>query len=418
MKWRLSIAGMLVLATGCGALMLNYTPRPQCLHKDDCDSDWCCKDQGQCGYSEAHDTCVPRTPDDCLNAKVCGSHGRCGWNQDAGICEARNDQDCQASFWCKQDGRCKALSTYRSRTKTEFSTFVYGSGDRSTWKTQTRIRKDYQRCVAHADSSCVQSEGCALQGDCAFAYDPLFAGKDLELMLKCAPANVEHCAQSTRCKTDGEYCEFKPQSYEAEWYQAALARRALGGGGPPLIKGECYNDSDAACRRSKGCRERGQCYQQPAGGFCVARDPADCKASKKCVEEGHCTLSGTTCDAADNADCRGSKKCRVEGACTAVNGWCHPVSDAECRGSTQCKAKGLCAALEPGSVDFKMCMGSSEEDCQAAAECPTKGRCHFEPKRFCLVSVASCQASAECRSKGLCVPSKNRNDCVAASASP
>ena len=412
MKTVLTIAFLIVFAGGCA--FLSYNPRPSCVHKDDCDSEWCCKDQGQCGYDDTIGTCVPREEQECLNAKVCSREGRCGWNRQAGVCEARNVQDCRASHGCKSDGQCKPISAYNSKKKTEFSNFVYASGARSTWKTSTTIKKQYRRCVAGSHEDCAQSTGCAFSGDCAWAYDPLFIGNNLDLMLKCAPSKVEHCEQSSQCKKKGSNCAYKPQPTEDEWYQKELARRAaFGSGGLPPFQGKCYNDSDKACRKTEDCKLKGQCFQQKASGMCLAGDEADCKVSVGCVQEGRCTLVGKFCEAANDADCRGSAECREKGDCGEVDGYCRATDDADCRASTHCKKKGRCGAVQPMEIlNWKMCMGSTPEGCRAAEECKTKGRCHYEKGRFCLVTPESCQASTECGSKGLCTPSKNRNDCV------
>ena len=249
------------------------------------------------------------------------------------------------------------------------------------------------------------------------AYDPLFVGGNLDLMLKCAPAKVEHCQQSSQCREEGTSCAYKPQPTKDEVYQRELARRgAFGSGGLPPFHGKCFNDSDGSCRKSKDCEFKGQCFQSKASGMCVARDVADCKASVKCAKDGKCTLDGMFCEAGSDADCQASEGCRTEGDCREWDGWCHAKFDADCQAAEICRKQGMCAAVDVKHLKGKMCMGGSPESCRAAEECPTKGTCHYEKGRFCLVTPQSCQASTECKSDGRCTPSKNRNDCVKAAA--
>ena len=46
--------------------------------------------------------------------------------------------------------------------------------------------------------------------------------------------------------------------------------------------------SDAECRKIKACTLHGECSSRD--GFCIATSEADCRASYFCGEKGRCTL--------------------------------------------------------------------------------------------------------------------------------
>jgi hypothetical protein len=172
-------------------------------------------------------------------------------------------------------------------------------------------------CVPASTADCQLSDLCKERGKCA--YD-----------VHCIAKSDEDCKGSNECKRrdhciakDGE-CVFSAKTCKGSAWcksQGACAARSRDD-----TERACEPGTDAHCRQSEDCRERGDCkmgyvhgYPQP---LCVAATDALCRKSKGCKKSGDCTV--------------------VTADLTFQVKVCGPSKEDHCKQSTSCKDDRLC----------------------------------------------------------------------------
>jgi hypothetical protein len=135
-------------------------------------------------------------------------------------------------------------------------------------------------------------------------------------------------------------------------------------GGESCADGTCIGRDDVIdCATTAACREYGQCTlvqeRCAVGG-------KDCPGT--CPDAGECTVVRHRCAAGTDADCRGSLMCRERGQCVYRDGACWPT-DAICRTLPVCTERGHCSAH--GSF----CAAVRDADCKGSRYCIERGRC-------------------------------------------
>ena len=172
-------------------------------------------------------------------------------------------------------------------------------------------------CVATPES-CPSSPACAKQGACEFAAaDRTRIGVDF-----CRATSDAHCAQSERCKTNGDCA---------------------------LAKFGCEPGSAENCAINNRCELSGRCGF--ANGNCVATVEG-CKAAKFCESKGECGIDPErpeTCNPTSDKHCTEAKSCEADGECGFENGEC-VATKAGCLASSACKSFEKCVASDKGCV--------------------------------------------------------------------
>jgi hypothetical protein len=148
--------------------------------------------------------------------------------------------------------------------------------------------------------------------------------------------------------------------------------------------------TDASCRASAACAERGACTATPSG--CAAASYADCEQMSACAG-GKCTFSGGACQA--QTQCTGAHRCVTEGLCAEAGGAC--VASAEgCAASQLCVAEGRCSAADG------LCVAASDSECKKSTACSEGGRCKADQGSCKVQNDGQCARTAACKEQGMC----------------
>jgi hypothetical protein len=143
-----------------------------------------------------------------------------------------------------------------------------------------------------------------------------------------------------------------------------------------------HREAQKRCRRGDSCawhkcKKPGRCA--PVDGVCRSTD-AVCRASAFCREKGHCfgddEYSDSGCLAGSREDCQRSTACRTTGQCEWKGdelGYC-TTSWASCRASESCKRTGRCAF---DWYDRYRCIADRVNDCRQSLDCREHGRCFW-----------------------------------------
>jgi hypothetical protein len=230
------------------------------------------------------------------NTTDCGAYGRC--REENGVCVV-TEEGCRASRNCLSRGDCTPDA-------------------------------ESARCIAAHDGDCQQSQTCRVEGRCVAAHQSCLARcPDGTLDTECLEARTS-CQDAPECKDHGA-CTIQ--------------------------HGRCVVGSDADCRGSRACSDRGQCaYLAPFGmGHCHVPSAAACRQATACRDDGRCTLF---------RDDTGQGVCRVH-------------TPADCRGSRGCRERGACTPIEGGPIEGLHCLPGSSDDCRRSALCQRDGRCRM-----------------------------------------
>lgn len=172
-------------------------------------------------------------------------------------------------------------------------------------------------CIIGGAADCGVGVPCIVHGNCSFGNGQCYAGADA------------HCSRSESCRAAGR-CVLRDERCvvvnDADCRASRVCREQ---GRCNAAKEECVALLDEDCRQSELCARNGQCGAQ--AGRCQAVDAADCQKAPVCKEHGWCAPSQVPesperlCRAKSNAHCRQSLRCTEKGSCHA-NSLGHCVS--------------------------------------------------------------------------------------------
>ena len=180
--------------------------------------------------------------------------------------------------------------------------------------------------------------------------------------------------------------------------------------------------TDELCSETSRCFSSGVC--KPSSGlWCTVGSDADCKASTNCKERGDCTKVGEKCVVASDADCAQTEDCLKHGRCGRVvetfdgdpePARCRPTKDKHCKDSKSCKVDGGCSLVAQNNFGLNptfTCGIKTSADCQNSQNCKVAGQCIAAPSPENTSSDAceghSLQCVASCASVGQCEQNDN-----------
>ena len=246
-----------------------------------------------------------------------------------GLCEeCAKDSDCSMGLSCTSGWVCKRPSDPR---------LLCPNDCRATdeCRDQGKCTVMSSRCTAASDLECRRTASCVLRGQCSARNG------------SCVPVTDDDCKLSEICKVSGlcgyhnGACVTTPDSCRNHENWRAECQRL--GKCSPAFSG-CAALSAADCADTPSCKHDGQCT--PHDGECMYGSDADCQKSWKCVSDGSCSFrqfgtlnSGETCGPSREDDCRRSKGCKEFGDCHLIlsaESKCGPTSQADCDQSRVC----------------------------------------------------------------------------------
>ena len=181
---------------------------------------------------------VARFAQACASSRDCYAAGACGVVDEE--CAPTQVSHCARSGLCRQRGQCD-------------------------------LREGV--CVVSSSDHCLRSKLCSEDGRCGLVDGV------------CHPQNDDHCAKSKKCRDAGS-CSF--------------------------VDGTCA-PTDEYCKTWRRCPVEGACTA--VNGRCVLTDEG-CASTAGCAESGECSARGEACWPGSDADCRRSRVCKDKGACT------------------------------------------------------------------------------------------------------
>jgi hypothetical protein len=164
-------------------------------------------------------------------------------------------------------------------------------------------------------------------------------------------------------------------------------------------------DENRYCTKSPDCTEHGKCKKGEGASGCVAASDADCKASDGCKQKGKCTAKDGKCSALTDADCKDSQLCSVSKFCQSFDGGCvdfdrhfDPRCTKECRKDGHCVRKGdKCIAMSQ-----KHCWGTPTDKPAEESICYLVGRCTLANETCIVGSAADCAQTKGCKKEAKC----------------
>lgn len=337
-----------------------------------CAQSQACADRGNCSWVGSKNACLPGSAKDCENSQRCKTLGKCSYVASSHSCALRSSLDCQSKGGlCSREGKCSVVNTPEGSVCQPSTNQDCQDSDacKNDGLCQRLILSNSDvRCGTLTNNHCQKSANCQAKGHCAAVLNgPRYA--------TCGPPGKAYCQNSQSC-LDAGLCNYN--------------------------EGICQANLEG-CAKSTVCKSDGLCGFDPQSGQCVADTHANCEKSEQCKKDGKCTREGALCIRLSNSDCQRSIACRTSGHCTLVriNGApvCGPATDADCRQSELCKNEGRCRFLAPEIEGLASCVAGSDVDCQNSQICLKQGLCGYSSKSL---RCSECNRSDSCVSKGLC----------------
>lgn len=265
----------------------NCTQRGEChfqgtscvaLSDADCKKGTLCEKEGLCQFDTIRKTCLIASNKDCETSKACTIEGRCRLKitlNGERSCVASTIAFCTNSQNCKDFGRCSkrggivCSATPVHCSSAEPACRIHGRCKEG--KTIGTGDQAYTTCEVNSDANCSASEVCQLNGQCA--ADVFLNYCVVKSGVPCTKLPV--CSRYGRCNNVNKSLLV----FDRTTNRFVVKKVQV-----------CNVNTDANCRKSTGCRERGECHVDITNDRCVPKLDSDCKNSTLCSKEGRCKV--------------------------------------------------------------------------------------------------------------------------------